>query len=371
MSELHVPSTVPESNISVGVKGEPGTNELPASTSKLDMGLPDSSQGNSEAKSSQNFGLPEVHETQQSGTGSLSTADSDRVLNIATEERLNQEKRHRGYILAHENLLRMFYSEAPLVSSDDIHQALEQCERLVTIARHYGSLQIIRPHLGNSLSQFRHDLYKAIAKDPPRWSILAVALESVFIYSEALVHCVGCWPYWPWPTPSTALQAETLGTVLTKGKELLAFRSEIDQKLLTNSLGDDDGRPVTLVKSAERWMVVSIWRDWLARNLRFCRNNGNGYFLTYYRTLSKGGDAYLPADKQVTKLCGISGSGIEDWDEVAIDLKVLKEFAMEVVAPLVKNNLTLDPVSVGIEYLTCTEVTADDYPWLKATKNPP
>ncbi|KAL9119820.1 MAG: hypothetical protein Q9187_003627 [Circinaria calcarea] len=371
MSELNIPSAVPEPDISVSVKREPGINELPASTSEPDMAPPDSSQGtSSEAKSSQHLGVPEVRETQQSSTGSFSTADSDRPLKIATEEYPSQEKKHRGYVLAHDNLLRMFYGEVPLISSNDIDQALEQCERLVTIARHYGSLHIIRPHLGNSLSQFRHDLYKAIAKDPPRWSILAVALESAFIYSEALVHCVGCWPHWPWTTPSTALQAETLSAVLTKGKELLALRSEINQELLINSLGDHDGRPVTLKKSAEQWMIVSIWRDWLARSLQFCRNSGDGHFGTYYRTLSKGGDAYLPAEKQAAKLCGISGPGMEVWDEVAIDLNILKEFAIKAVAPLVKNNLTLDPVSVGIEYLTCTEVTADDYPWLKATKNP-
>lgn len=58
---------------------------------------------------------------------------------------------------------------------------------------------------------------------------------------------------------------------------------------------------------------------------------------------------------------------MSNWEDVAEDLKTLKDFAMKAVAVLVKNNLFLEPVSAGIEYLTCTEVSTDDYPWVKAT----
>ena len=368
-SNLHVPSTVAKPNISASVKEEPGSSvQQAASNTELDLKLQGSTRGASfEAKQPEDLLSPHSHETQQSSTQSLFSADCDHTLIAAAEDHLSQEKRHRGYVLAYQSLFRIFYNQVPLVSSTDIDQALEQCEKLVAIAQHYGSLHIIRPYLGNSLAQFRHTLFKGIAKDPPRWMVLAVSLESATIYSEALVHCAGCWPCWPWPTPSTSVQAAAFSIITTKGKELLALRSEIDQELLINSLEDDDGRPVTLKKSAEQWMVVNIWRDWLARNLNIYRNNGNGYFGTYYRTLSKGGDAYLPAEKQAEKLCEISGYGMRHWEDVAQDLKALKDFAMRAVALLVKNNLFLEPVSAGIEYLTCTEVTADDYPWLKAT----
>ena len=368
-SDLHVPSTVPKPDVSTSVKEEPDVGgRQPALNTDLGLKLPGSTQG----------ALPTVEkagdlisscmdETQQSSTRSLFSADSDRTLIAAAEDNLSQEKRHRDYLLAYHNLFRMFYNQVPLVSSTNVDQALEQCEKLVVIAQHYGSLHIIRPYLGNSLAQFRHMLFKSVAKDPPRWLILAVGLESATIYSEALVHCAGCWPSWPWPTPPTSVQAAVLSIVATKGKELSALCSEINHELLINSLGDDNGRPVTLQKSAEQWMVVSIWRDWLARNLHTYRGNGKGYYGTCYRTMSKGGDAYLPAEKQAEKLGVIRGCGMRDWEDVAEDLKVMKDFAMKAVAVLVKNNLFLEPVSTGIEYLTCTEVTADDYPWVKVT----
>lgn len=295
-SDLHISSKVPKPNIAASVKEEPDVHgQQPASKTELDLKLRGLTQGASlTAKMHEDLLSPHMDEMEQSNTRSLFSVDGDHTLIATVEDHLGQEKRRRDYVLAYQNLFRMFYNQVPLLSSIDIDQALEQSERLVIVARHYGSLGIVRPHLGNNLGEFRHALYKAIATDPPRWLILAVSLRSASIYAEALVHCAGCWPCWPWPTPSTSVQAEVLSIVITKGKELLALRSKIDRELLINSLGDDDGRLVTLKKSAEQWMVVSIWRDWLAQKLR---NADDRRFGTYYRTLSKGGDAYLLAEK--------------------------------------------------------------------------
>lgn len=52
-----------------------------------------------------------------------------------------------------------------------------------------------------------------------------------------------------------------------------------------------------------------------------------------------------------------------DHEELSNDIKILKDFAKEMVEELCRNNLMLDVEGNGIEYLTCAEIRPEDMPW--------
>lgn len=261
----------------------------------------------------------------------------------------------------------MYYNRAPSVSTTNVSAALTQCEVIVSVATLYGSLNVVRPYLGNILSQFRHALFSAIAEDPPRWLKLSIPLESASIFSEALIHLVGCWPHCYWPTPAATIPKDMIDLITQKATRLNDLRREVDQELLTNSLSTEEGNLVTLASSPESWMVAQVFRDWMATQMRDARRADLAPHGNAYRLMRKGGDVYLPLETVSEALHGIrgKGKGWGSWAKVAEDLKALKEFGIGAVKPLVRNCLMLDVEVAGIRYLTCVDVGVEDFPWLR------
>lgn len=279
-----------------------------------------------------------------------------------------QKEAYPKYVQAYHSLLAMFYNIAPQVSISDINCALCQCERVVRLATIYGSLPTVRPYLGNVLTQFRQKLYVAIAQDPPRWLLLGVALESASIYSEAMIHCAGSYPSCPWKTPWSKLPPSIFDIIKNKAEWLARLRSQVNEELLINTLRDPDGPVVSITLSPEQWIVVQIFRDWLAKQIQQHRESGTLHYGSLYRMIARGGNAYLAATdvSDVLDSMNLSGKLIDEtWDDVERDLNSLKAFANKAVAQLVANKLMVDPVVLGIPYLTSVEVGEEDYPWMK------
>ncbi|KAK3077219.1 hypothetical protein LTS18_010887, partial [Coniosporium uncinatum] len=103
---------------------------------------------------------------------------------------------------------------------DDISQALTQAETLVDLTSAYACLHLVRLPISHALHTFHKRLYTAIRRDPPRWLLLAVALESQPLYIEAFIHIAGCWPTWRWKTPLDKLPVDVLANIKTKAKDL-------------------------------------------------------------------------------------------------------------------------------------------------------
>lgn len=284
---------------------------------------------------------------------------------LTASERLRKQELHKQYLAAYNDLFLMYYNRAPSVSTTSINAALTQCEVIVSIATFYGSLNVVRPYLGNIVSQFRHVLFAAIAEDPPRWFNLSIPLETGSIFSEALIHLVGCWPSWAWPTPMTTIASDMTELIKKKAKRLSDLRREVDQELLTNSLSAEEGNPVAFASFPESWMVAQVFRDWLATQLHAIRKAGVAHHGTVYRLMRKGGEAYLPLETVSEALDGIRGQGMGTWVEVAEDLHAMKDFAIRAVEPLVGNCLMLDVETAEIKYLTCVDVGMEDFPWVE------
>ena len=278
---------------------------------------------------------------------------------------VNRRAIYDAYVEAHRSLFAMFYSSDPKISAIDIDEALNHCEKIIVLAKHYGSLPIVRPYLSCALAQFRRTMYSAIAKDPPRWLNISVALQDGLIYSEAVVHCAGCFSHYTWTTPYSSLPPSVLAIVEAKHEWLMTLRSNIDIDLFVNTLIAENRRIVSLKDGPESWIVVQIFRDWLAKQVRKQRDTKTLHHGTIYRLISRGGDAYLPVEA-VTELVSnaeLEGKGVCDFDELAEDLEMMKKYSKQSVEQLVKDNLTVGAESLGIPYLTCVEVGPEDYPW--------
>ena len=274
---------------------------------------------------------------------------------------------YQQYVVAHESLLGMYYSKAPKISTTNIECALGQCEMIIVLARHYESLPIVQPYLGNVLSQYHRQLYTAIAKDPPRWLILSEALESSSIFCEAMIHCAGCYPYSPWITDTKTLPDNLLSIVKTKADGLARLRTETTVELFMNTLKEiKGGADVSLKTSPEAWIAVQIFRDWLGNQARQLRKTNNLHHAEHYRQMRKGGDAYLPAEKVCTLLIDIELQGslfADTWDDLETDLNLVKDYAKGVVEQITRDNLMVGAEGMGLPYLTCVPVGAEDYPW--------
>ena len=283
------------------------------------------------------------------------------------EKTREQKKDYQQYIVAHESLLGMYYSKAPRISTTNIECALDQCERIVVLSRHYGSLPIVQPYCGHILAKYSRQLYTAIAKDPPRWLALSEALESNSIFDEAMIHCAGCYPYSPWITDTKTLPRNLISIVRAKADGLARLRTETTMELFVNTLQEiKSGPDVSLKTSPEAWIAVQIFRDWLGAQARQLRKTNNLHHGHHWRLMSRGGDAYLPAEEVSTLLIDIELQGrlfADTWDDLEMDLNCLKEYARRVVTQITKDNLMLKAAEMNIPYLTCVDVGVEDYPW--------
>ena len=284
---------------------------------------------------------------------------------IEDENKAAKQLEHR--LAAYNNLFRIFYNLTPEISHANIDIALDQCETLLKVAERYGSLYVVRPYLGNTFSQYRHALFVAIAKDPPRWLNVSIPLHSASIFSEAIIHLAGHWPClpdWPWPTTLETIDRQVLQIVKGKARSLSERRSNIDRDILQNTIAQN-GKTITLAASYETWVIVQLFRDWYLEQQSHYRKADKSSYGNLYRLLRKGGDAYLPAEKQVEMLNEVDECSFGAWEEVGEDLKLLKEFAQGAVEPLCKNGLMLDVEEAGVQYLTCVEVRTEDFPWMR------
>ena len=289
------------------------------------------------------------------------------TLNIEIKS-MEPKRGYQQYIEAHEFLFAMYYNIAPKMSTNNIECALDQCERIVVLAKHYGSLPLVQPYLGNVLAQYHRQLYTSIAKDPPRWLTLSVALESNSIFREAIIHCAGCYPYSPWTTHIDTLPDCLMSIIKTKADGLAQLRTQTTMELFINTLTEiKDGLDVSLKTSSEAWIAVQIFHDWLGtqtRNLRHANQLHHGH---HYRLMRKGGDAYLPTDKVLELLEDVKlfRRSMDTWDELETDLNSLKDYAKGVVEQITVDNLMVGTEGMDIPYLTCVDVGVEDYPWTR------
>jgi hypothetical protein len=271
------------------------------------------------------------------------------------------------------------HNSQPIQHKNGFRTTLPVVEGALYLAARYNCVEILRPSVANCLHQGRQELFIEIKNDPTRFFKLAVAIQDQSIMTEALIHVIGCWPAWNWETSKEKFMklahgAKTLHLVKSKTKQLHELCFGVDRDLFINTLNygtGSDEHPITIGDQKESWIIVQLFRDWLACTLAEIRNEETGNLDPtrvgqIYRLLHASGDAYLPLWEVYEKLDAL-GIGF-DHKEVADDLMLLKNYNKEVVRPLCKNNLMLDIEDHKIGYLTCIDISEDDMPWRMKTE---
>ncbi|KAI9781524.1 MAG: hypothetical protein M1839_005939 [Geoglossum umbratile] len=290
------------------------------------------------------------------------------TIEIEAEIKARAERIQKRRLEAYNNLFLALYNHEPQIATTSIRIALGQCEFLVRLAELYGCLGVVRAHICASLHQYRDDLFKAIAKDPPRWLLISIPIRSGPIFAEAAIHCIGCWPQWPWKTSWDFIPSRAIALIKAKAFELFHLRANTERNLFLNTISLE-ARSARLGEGGshhfDTWMVVAVFRDWLARVIRERREAGKEHLPTYYREMKKAGDAYLPLHTVEAMLFKFSGADFGWWNWLAEDLRLVKKFAEDEVAAITQNNLTLKVEGTKISYLTCSKILESEYPWVE------
>lgn len=287
----------------------------------------------------------------------------------------NQEPTKKERFEAYNNLFLIYYNKSPEIDTTNIQVALSQSELLVSLADYYGSLPTVRLHINYPLTKYGKELNRAILRNPARWLILSTYLENATIFQECIIHIVGNYPNWPWKTvPKNKLSAEVLTLIQRKAAELQTLRFKVNEELFSSTLMIE-GKEVVLGSdnktTVDTWCTVQIWRDWLCRALNRAKASRPTKIIDakMYRTMAKGGDAYLTFAnvKTLREEYDVTKLDCAQWkaEELKEDLEIMKKYAQKQVAPLLENRSMLSVEEEEIGYFTCTRVESDELPWVK------
>jgi len=286
----------------------------------------------------------------------------------------------------YDNLFRIFYNYAPALDSIDIATAYIQCKSLLTLADLYDALSVVGPRIDHHLLQFQSRLWKQIAKYPSSYLKLGYLAQSKTIFQEALIHVVGAWPIGERHI-RRELPAGVVEIIEDKVEDLADMIGKVESRLFRLSLTTSRGERVSPQNSYLDWLVVSLFRQWLAdstspppppppssRNGTHSSRHGshpppppyeaNPPTGRTFRVLGAFPATYLGHDecKRFLKLSPelYSRDNLKRFEK---RMEELRGLAREVVRPLMKCYLLGGAEGVG--YLTCTRVEERDFIWVE------
>ncbi|KAK3110355.1 hypothetical protein LTR53_015435, partial [Teratosphaeriaceae sp. CCFEE 6253] len=271
--------------------------------------------------------------------------------------------------------------------------ALGDVEGVMTTAEHYGSVQTLRPAFKSWTTDWNSSksLFPAIAARPREWLILAIKVRSKLVYDEGFVHLAG-----QYPTRLSNVPLEVKDLIISTSRNLRYLRYDIDKQVDNLTFGTENkagsrapgkaivgqsvAHPVDIEWQSDLWALVNIWRDCKRVHLKhidadqdqlpddlLCEHATPEHaphpacltLAGLYRTLHRGGEAYLPVEKVVAKMKRAQFD--PKPATVRQYLALLKLEARRIVAPLMESGLQLDGRE-RLGYLTCGQV-GREAPW--------
>ncbi|KAG6191566.1 hypothetical protein E4U27_004441 [Claviceps purpurea] len=296
----------------------------------------------------------------------------------------------------YDNLFRIIYNCRPMLDNVDTFRACMQCELLLKLADQYDALAVVGPCVEHHMLQFQSRLWKAMAKDVRGYFELGYLTRSKVIFKEALIHVVGRW-YLSQKRPDLDVPDFVLDIAEDKVCKLQEKASRVEYQLFRLSLTTEQGKRVRPAQDYLDWLVVSLFREWLADNtkprilpaftIESESESDNGHHSddniqyippTYsicqvYRDLGSDSPSAFLDHKDCEAFLALSPQLYtpENLDRFQKRMADLKALARDLVRPLLHNSLELDVDSPNVSYenfdkpfyFTCTTVEDDDIPW--------
>lgn len=277
-----------------------------------------------------------------------------------------------------DNLFRAYYNQKLNIDHKNLDKALEQAEDLLELATKYDSLYVVQQRLPEYIFNFQRELYKAVARDPPRWLKLSLQLQSAPIFKEAVLHIVGNYPKWQdlafGVINSSPNMIKYLERKITHFK---AFKNDIDEHLLRNNHWRVSNDPDTKMKEPtifdveepdyNVYLVNMAWKDWYGQSLSRAKEARaqNHEDATMYREIASGGDCFLNPNficSRLEKLRGVTFTE-EETAEIHKDLAKVKKYARDQVEELCINESMVVAEHEGITHFLCVIVPDKELPW--------
>ncbi|KAG6048272.1 hypothetical protein E4U17_007213 [Claviceps sp. LM77 group G4] len=318
-------------------------------------------------------------------------------------------------LCSYDNLFRIFYNYQPMPYHANIFNAYIACNFVLSLADQCDALPVVRPYVEHYLLQYQSRLWRQIAKFSHGCSDLGYMARSKVsylarsargclefgylarskvIFKEALIHIVGKW-YLSQQRPDLDVPDFVLDIAEDKVYELQEKVSRVEGQLFRLSLTTEQGEPVRPDNDYIDWLVVSLFREWLAEKTKpriGPANNNNESESDNSHHADENNVFIPPVDiyHVYQKLGSDSPSAFLDHNDCEAFLALspqlhtaenlvrfekrmadLKAMARDLVRPLLHNSLELDVASPDLSeetldkplYFTCTTVEDDDIPW--------
>ena len=308
----------------------------------------------------------------------------------------------------YDNLFRSMYQYPPILDTINIATAYTECKALLHLGDAYDALDVVGSRVDHHLLRFGARLFKQIAKYPPSYLKLGYLARSRTIFTEALIHVVGQWPFAA-PQLRGQVEASVMDLIEDKVDELQEQQERVESKLWRLTLTTSRGERVTPANDYMAWLAMSLFRQWFAENTTpapasilkepstassrpgtgtrtsSSRASSSSHHIATQRTAPPPPPQPMNPGRVYRLLGSSSSSGYLTHDELKRFLKLhpelytrdhlrrferrmeeIKNLARDAVKPLMRNFLELDLSSfgpAGLGYLTCVRLEGDEMPW--------
>lgn len=172
-----------------------------------------------------------------------------------------------------------------------------------------------------------------------------------------------------WPESVRLLCEKQHGVILSQAMKLeLSIASLYPGDMLLPS-ADIPIKREEYAKDILVWMALTFFRHWFTQRIISKKGSAGpdcGYEL--YTQLSQAGEAYMDKNvmNQFHNKCPITKKGMNVLDNRLLEIKECIKGIVEAHG-ILKSNCQLDTNRYPVNYLTCAEMTSDDYPWSEKT----